>query len=66
MVEIALALALTLAPAGSAVGQAGAQLLARAAATVSVPASAVACKPERPAGRAWIGTPPKTTGYRTW
>ena len=66
MVEIALALAVTLAPAASAVGQAGGQLLARVTANVAVPSPAASCKPERPAGRAWIGTPPKTTGYRTW
>ena len=66
MVELALAFAVTLAPAASGIGQGAGPILARVAATVSVPAPAVACKPERPTGRGWIGTPPKTTGYRSW
>lgn len=65
MVELVLALAVAVAPAAPAIGQAGGQVLARAVARVAVPAPAT-CKPDRRPRAGWIGVPPRTTGYRTW
>lgn len=64
MIELVFALAVAVAPAAPAMGQAGGQVLARAVARVAVPAASV-CKPERPRS-GWIGVPPKTTGHRAW